>query len=515
MNRPSREHWVYLGVAAIVALVAIQLMTPDIIGVFFDDAIYALVAKAVAEGRGFVYPQLPETPPAIHYPPLYPLLLAAVWRVAPAFPENVIWLKAINPIVLGIGAGLTALAIRRGTNWPPLVAGGLSLIGFIGVPMMLLGSVLFSEPLFVLLVAASLLAADACLERREPWRVAVAALAVAAVVLTRTIGIVLVPAVALALLWDRRWRASAAFVAVVAVLLLPWQLFVWRHAAGFPDHLRGSYGPYLEWVLDGYRAGGADLVLGVLRKNLTDAWAFLGIMFSPGIGAIRPLVVVGLVAFGAAGLWFAVVERRMRTAGLATAAYIALVVGWPYQIERFLWGLWPLLLVLLAYGVVRSAQAVAGAGRRAPAAVLAACGALLFVGQVHYSARGLSRGWATSASANASQRILPAVRLVAQQPLLHDKLLMSDVAPAIALYTGHMVMSLDLLKVTDHLAPKSVSDRIGIVEALDRRVVPDAYVLLADGPLVPAFLRASLPPSRRFVELAPGVNVRAFLLEAR
>lgn len=107
-------------IAALLALLAALLtMTSDPIGVFNDDGIYLLTAKALAEGQGYVYPHLPGTPPAIHYPPVWPLLLAAVLKVAPAFPASISWLKLINPFVLAAAAAATTHVgrTRFGLPW--------------------------------------------------------------------------------------------------------------------------------------------------------------------------------------------------------------------------------------------------------------------------------------------------------------------------------------------------------------------------------------------------------------
>jgi hypothetical protein len=51
---------------------------------------------------------------------------------------------------------------------------------------------------------------------------------------------------------------------------------------------------------------------------------------------------------------------------------------------------------------------------------------------------------------------------------------------------------------------------------LDRAFEPEAYVLLADSPIFPAFLRAERDPARHFREFtATGLGVRAFLLDPR
>jgi hypothetical protein len=273
-----------IGVGIAVFLTALINITPHPIGVFFDDAIYALVAKAIAAGQGYVYPQLPGTPPAIHYPPAFPLLLSLVWKVAPPFPDSTMWFKAVNPIVLGVAAWGAMRLSMRVFGWTPLAAAGIVVLGFVSVPTLVLTSVLLSEPLFLATLFPALLGASLLVERGGMKWAVLAGMAAALLVLTRTIGGVILPAVVLALLWERRWREAAAYAAVTMVLIMPWQLFVWTHAPGFPDPLRGSYGPYLEWVVGGYREGGMSLVLAVLRKNVVDAWSLLGIRASRGDG---------------------------------------------------------------------------------------------------------------------------------------------------------------------------------------------------------------------------------------
>jgi hypothetical protein len=61
-------------------------MVPGVVGVFHDDAIYTLTAKALAEGEGYRLINLPDAPPQTKYPILYPAILATVWRAAPLSP---------------------------------------------------------------------------------------------------------------------------------------------------------------------------------------------------------------------------------------------------------------------------------------------------------------------------------------------------------------------------------------------------------------------------------------------
>ena len=61
---------------------------------FFDDAYYFGSAKALAQGGGYIIPNLPGGPPQTKYPVLYPWLLSWVWRWYPSFPSNILALNA-------------------------------------------------------------------------------------------------------------------------------------------------------------------------------------------------------------------------------------------------------------------------------------------------------------------------------------------------------------------------------------------------------------------------------------
>lgn len=509
-----RDLAVPLLAGVVVLLVAVANITPHLIGVFFDDGIYALQAKALATGQGFVYPQLPGTPPAIHYPPAFPLLLALVWKLAPPFPESTMWLKMVNPLLLGLAAVLITRLTMRVLGWSAVASAALVVLGCANVPTLVLTSVLLSEPLFLAVLAPALLAAGALVERGGPRWAIIAGLAAGIVVLTRTVGGVILPAVLIVLALERRWREAATYAAVAFLVILPWQLFVWRHAPGFPDELRGSYGPYLEWVIGGYRDGGLALVWAVFTKNVADAWSFLGIFFSPLVAWLRPIAAALVIVAAFVGVLLGLAERTRRVFALTLGAYLCVVFLWPYQIERFLWGAWPFLLVLAASGFDAVYRAVQP--RRALALGVMAVGVVLAVGHAAYGARGLSRGWAASASQRMVDRMLPVVEMAIAEPRLRGQLIASDVAPMLALYTGERVISLDILEVRDHLAEKSIPERAAIVARLDRAFEPDAYVLLPNSPVFPAFLRAERDPARHFREFTPaGARVRAFLLDPR
>ena len=75
-------------VGATATLIAIAVMGSWPVGAYQDDAMYVVLAKALASGEGYRYLNLPGHPAATHFPPGYPAFLAALWTLAPRFPGN-------------------------------------------------------------------------------------------------------------------------------------------------------------------------------------------------------------------------------------------------------------------------------------------------------------------------------------------------------------------------------------------------------------------------------------------
>src|SRR5439155_1290899 len=62
--------------AALVALAGGALTLNHLLpGVFYDDGLYTGIAYALSHGLGYAHPHLPGHPAAVHFPPLYPLVL--------------------------------------------------------------------------------------------------------------------------------------------------------------------------------------------------------------------------------------------------------------------------------------------------------------------------------------------------------------------------------------------------------------------------------------------------------
>src|SRR6266699_2678187 len=105
MTEARSQSWWRVGLFLVGALaVAAGVAAIDLrpVGILHDDAMYVILARSLATGQGFRYLNLPGSPPATHFPPGYPALLAVLWKVFPRFPANVLAFKAANALLLAI-----------------------------------------------------------------------------------------------------------------------------------------------------------------------------------------------------------------------------------------------------------------------------------------------------------------------------------------------------------------------------------------------------------------------------
>ena len=198
------------------------------IGISFDSAHYVGAARSLAAGKGFRFNGAPFS----HWPPLYPVLLAAagITGLAPAEAARAfaILLYAGNTVLIAVGAyRLAARSAPAG-----IAAGAL----FLSSPEMLhIHTMAWSEPPFLLLALVTLLLLPKRDARSERWALAVA-VCVAAAALTRFVGLALLPPCLLCL-WGSPWqdlrkRAALAigFTVAAAGSLGLWLLY--ERAAG-------------------------------------------------------------------------------------------------------------------------------------------------------------------------------------------------------------------------------------------------------------------------------------------
>ena len=446
--------WYPFAAGAIVGAIALAAITAVPVGGFWDDGVYLIGAKSLATGMGYRFLHLPGAPPAIHYPPAWPALLAIIWKLSPSFPDNVVLFKLVNPLLLAVGA---ALACRYGTRRfgvPPLVAAAATVVFAAALPVMVVAGALFSEPFFFVMLMVALALADRAVDRGG-WRLAAeAGVAAGVLVLVRSAGIAIVPALVAALFLARRRREAAVAAAAAVVVIAPWQLWIAVHARDLAAAYRGNYGPYLDWVLGMYRERGPAFVFVVARMNLLAIMRSAGISLFPfGPREIRPLLVTLVLVVSAVAVIRA--RRRATTALCFILFYCAMVFAWPYTPDRFVWAIWPLLGLLLASGAVEcwriGAHHPAVPSVRVTSAFACAIGVFAIGGHAAYSVRGASRHWWDSAARSNADALLPVAEWI-NANTRPDDVIAVDGEPFIYLHTGRTVVPVHVLSPDEYFA---------------------------------------------------------------
>ena len=469
-------------IVVVAALVAWWASVPYVVGVWHDDGVYALLGRAIASGKGFHYTQFPGAPAATHYPPLYPLLLAAVWRLAPSFPDNVAAFLAVNAVLVGVAALGMYRFISRRLGWQDEAAACIALLASLTTPVLALSGAVLSESLFLAACWPALAAAERAVDPGASRRDVVASGAVIGVLmLIRTHAIALALALALVLITRRRFLDALLAITAAFVVVLPWQLWTMFATPRVPALLEGAYGSYLGWFVAGVREGGLPFVAATARLNLTELWLLVQDRVVPANAAFPRILATGLLlALVVIGAW--ALSRRAPVTAWFLAAYLAIVVVWPYTPWRFLWVVWPLVLLCAAAGAWSLWRQRLPSWTRALVALVVALPAF---GLLRTEWRAYAtRSWATPAI-QAGAQIAPVVAWVGRNTASSD-LVLAEGEQVVSLFTGRRAGPTASFSAREYVLPRSLAASTAELRMMIAHTSPH-YVL----PLAPEQLEAA------------------------
>jgi hypothetical protein len=345
---------------AILAPLYFTLTCTDELGYLTGDApAYMVMAQHyAAPGSSAGAPELFAV--YSRFPPLYSIVLARLHAA-----NDLLWAHALSTgLVL---AGFVALyALLCAAELSALEAAALTLLFALLPGSWLQAMSLQSESLYLPLSCCALLGIVLYLKRGRPELLYAGALAIGAAILTRSIGIALLPPLVLLLLRaPRRPALLAIFIALLPVIA--WSL-LHRSGMGYGSSLLNQYGsqPWAALLAQ------LRVDLPALREGFEDSVA-------PGnIGnALRYAIDLLALLSLTATLYRA---ARLKPDALYVTAYMAIVLVWPFaqaDAQRYLW---PVLGLLIAQPVLLLAQtAAAPLPRRV---LLGGLGVLLLLGSV-------------------------------------------------------------------------------------------------------------------------------------
>lgn len=351
MRIPSLRAPLGVAVAAATvttAVVAFGLPRDFSVGNFVDDAHYAVLSKSIREHGSYRTLNVPGQPFETKYPPGFPLLLAAAWSPDRSDLDNLDRSRWVNLILVGPLAGILTLFGATVLGLNPLVAAGLSVAGLTAPVVVTLWTVPLSGALFLMCLVLGFLTHN---KLRPGWRM----LGFAAAVYVRTVAGAFAVA-ALITTWLRNDAGRFRDAAFLTAALLPWLLWQVVNRDAVPDALLGLYGSYGRWYLDSLVADPMTVLVRVPLVNARDAVVALGTNLLGG--QWLPVVLRGglglLIAWR---LW--ILRREFPSLALGVAVYGVVLLLWPFPPDRFIAGLWPVLVVILGATLRRHAWVLA------------------------------------------------------------------------------------------------------------------------------------------------------------
>ena len=464
-------------IGAAVLAVGVALVDGLPVGVTNDDGMYVILAKSLATGHGYRWLNLPGTPAATHFPPGYPAVLALLWLLGPAFPANVVLFKLANALFMAVAAGATFSLVRQRLAMSDAAAGALTLGATLGIPMLTLSTIVMSEALFLGLLMPTLLLAERICDGQGKLRDVVMLAALAAVAtLVRTHGVALVAAIVLVLARRRRYREAALVAGVVLAALAPWQLWVSIHSSAVPNAMRGNYESYGAWLIAGFRADGAALIARTIARTTTELASMFATLVAPSLPGVFRLIALGALlasfAAGARELW-----RRAPVTAAFLGLYAAIVVAWPFSPTRFVWGVWPLVLLLPALAARRALtwQPSTSAGQLLRIATLG-CSLLLACGYAAYNLRGYRHAWWASIPRSVSSADRHLIAWVGTHAP-GDAVVATEVESAVYLYTGRKAVPVSTFTVQEYFMPRTPRENAAAIREIVARYRPQAIVV--------------------------------------
>lgn len=313
-----------------------------------DNAYYLFLGKAIADGIGYRDTFSPDSPPNVHFPPLFPLLIAAEIKL---FGLNIYIIKLMLSVFAVLSLLVSPVLFARYDFKAPL----LPAILFAGSYIYFYHSDQFlTEPIFIACMLLSLFFFEKYLTKGAKINLLLSVLFSWACILTRTAGVAIAVALPLAYLVakEKKLRNFLIVVSFFVILILPF--FVWslrnRLVAGETSSylnqfmLIDPYNPMIGKVTPYYLA---MRIVGAVRFYFTDTTETIvtSLYYSSRLlsfsiaGLLWGLFIVGFVKKSIS---------KITAVELLTLVFLFITLSWPFRGYRFLM---PLYLFIFGYTI--------------------------------------------------------------------------------------------------------------------------------------------------------------------
>jgi hypothetical protein len=388
----------------VLLAVGVSFWRPVPAGVWHDDGVYLVIGKSVSEGTGLRYAGVPGAVPAVKFPPAYPAALAVLWEVFGSLRGVTLAAVALNLLLLALAGSLVALSVYRSGVLSMRGSVALGGLAFASAEVWRSALVPLSEALFIALLGGAVAAWGWASREGDRRGSVVLALVLVAAVLTRSAAVAVVAGIAVALARARGIRVASIVVAPAVLTAVGWGAWASTRARLIPEGLRDVLGPYLGWLanqlieapgafleaLPGHGLMVLERVMTLLLPGLPVPWLWV---------AVVPVALLALV--GAADL-----SRRLPPVPWILAAYLGMLLLWPFVDRRLVAPVHPLAVVSVGVGLHAVWRRVEHRRLRLAVAGLGFAWVMLLTS---VTASRAARGWAVAGYQLRSERLAAAV----------------------------------------------------------------------------------------------------------
>jgi hypothetical protein len=355
LNKRSSAIDLYIALLLLVLTLFLGylLMVPGVCGVYHDDGIYVISAKALAEGQGYRIISLPQAPFQSKYPIVYPAMLTMIWKLWPTFPANITIMQWMTLTFAGIFVGLAYLYLVVWGYASRSVAFLAGILIATSSNFLYYGILTLSEMPFACFMVAAMFALERYLVNpRTGIRLQLGLGVILALpLLTRAIGIVFIPA-ALAVIYSRRRPMFWVILGILAVAG-PWIMWsiltpIWNESI-----ITGWYTDYLGWWK---LSSGQTVKINILLTNLLMTCVYMvcqSLVVLIQAMRVEPQLLIFIAFLGFLSLvWLAKDLRRKPILPAFLCCYLLLTICWPWPPARRLIVILPFLMAFLLSGLL-------------------------------------------------------------------------------------------------------------------------------------------------------------------
>ena len=184
----STKYKLLLLMFALIGVIFVMLSTSRYgAGLSPDSVVYIGTARNIIAGAGFLSY---DGTPMVHFPPLYPALLALIGAILGKDP--LLLTNIVNALIFGLIVYLSGVLISKhlSSSLPLAIVGTLMIL--FSTPLFLVSGWVWSEPLFIFFVLLSLIFAESYLSKNNTKSLVLLSSSVALSFITRYVGVTLI-----------------------------------------------------------------------------------------------------------------------------------------------------------------------------------------------------------------------------------------------------------------------------------------------------------------------------------